>query len=92
MTIEELLKELGIDKTPEKVKDNEYVIKLDDSKELGQIYTKLDNSTLLNEVDESSTITLIGVNIDFLNDDFYLSLVSDFEADDYRLVIKEIQK
>lgn len=92
MTVEELLKELGINKTPEKVKDNEYVIKLDDSKELGQIYTKLDNSTLLNEVDESSTITLIGVNIDFLNDDFYLSLVSDFEADDYRLVIKEIQK
>lgn len=88
--MEEFLKELGITKQGRKNENGFYVIDIDDSDEFGKIFSRLDKSDLVDEDEESSSITLDSANITYLGDDYTITLMGDFENDtDYKLVMRE---
>jgi len=87
--MEELLKEIGIDKLIT-VQDGKSVIDIADEREYGRIYTLLDRSDLIEEDEESSMITMDSSSIQYDNDDYILTLIADFNLNEYKLVIKEV--
>lgn len=87
--MEEFLNELGIDKEPILSTNGDYVIDISDSTEFGKYYSKLDNSDLVEENEESSTVTMDNVNSQFINDDYTITLIADFNEDTYKMVIRE---
>lgn len=87
--MEEFLRKLGIDKTGEKGLNGTYVITIDNSDDYGKYYSKLDKSQLIEEDEESSQITMETSSIQFVNDDYTITLLADFDADTYKLTIKE---
>ena len=88
--MEEFLKQLGIDGKLNKSSKNVYVLDIDNSDEYGKIYSKLDKSDLVIEVDDSSQITYDTASIQFESDEFMITLLADFENDTYKMTIKEI--
>jgi hypothetical protein len=88
--MEEFLKQLGIDGKLNKSSKNVYVLDIDNSDEYGKIYSKLDKSDLVTEVDDSSQITYDTASIQFESDEFMITLLADFENDTYKMTIKEI--
>lgn len=87
--MEELLKEIGIDKQIT-IQDGKAVVDIADEKEYGRIYTLLDRSDLIEEDEESSMITMDSSSIQYDNDNYILTLIADFNLDEYKLVIKEV--
>ena len=87
--MEEFLKELGITKEPSSIKPDQIIIDIDDSNEYGKIYSKLDKSELVDEDQESSQITFDTSSIQFESDDYLITLLANFETDEYKLTIKE---
>ena len=85
----DFLAKLGISKVGYFSKNNSYVIDIDDSNEFGKIYSMLDKSELVDEVEDSSVLTLQSTSINYESDDYMLSLISDFDADTYKLIIRE---
>ena len=61
--MEELLQQIGIKETPNESNDGTYVIDIKDSNEYGVYYSKLDRSSLLDEDEESSNVTIDGSTI-----------------------------
>lgn len=87
--MEEFLKTLGINKAGYYSKDNSYVVDLEDSDEYGKIYTILDNSTKVEEIESESQVTLHSSNIVYSDSMYQLTLLSDFDADTYKLVVRK---
>ena len=88
--MEDFLKEIGITKEGKTNENGFYVIDIDDSDEFGRIFSKLDKSDLVDEDEESSSITLDSANITYLCDEYTITLMGDFENDtDYKLVMRE---
>lgn len=88
--LNELLDELGIYKEYTRATDGSYVIDLEDSNEFGKMYTKLDNSDLVEQNPEMSLLTAENSSISYLSEFFDIQLISDFLGDNYKLVFKEI--
>lgn len=93
LTLHELLRELGINKTGTYSDNSTYTIDLTDSNDYGRINSTLDRSNLLDPIDESSYVTADNANLDYkYQDQFILSLIADFEEDYYQLVITEMEE
>ena len=93
MSVYQLLKELDIDKRGSYADTDTYVIDLDNSNDYGRINSILDRSELLEPIDESSYLTADNANLDYkYEDQFFLSLIADFEEDNYQLVIIEMKE
>lgn len=93
LTLYELLREIGIDKTGTYSDNDTYTIDLTDSNEYGRINSLLDRSDILDPIDESSYVTADNANLDYkYQDQFILSLIADFEEDYYQLVITEMEE
>lgn len=86
--MEEFLKKLGIDGKFRK-SSSSYVLDIEDSNTYGKIYSILDNSTLVDEDEESSQVSEDYSSIQFYTDKYLLQLIADFKGDEYRLTIKE---
>ena len=86
--MEEFLKKLGIFEKPVESDDNSLVINIEDSDEYGRYYSKLDRSNLIQEDEDASQVALDSSSIQYLSDDYTLTLLADFEADVYSLVIR----
>lgn len=96
---EEFLKELGITDivdiekglTEDLETDDEgvSVVVIPDSEKFGKIYSKLEDSDLVRQDDESSQVTYDTISVQYLSDKYLLTLLGDLEADNYRLTIKE---
>ena len=82
--MEDFLKELGITNKVEET-DQGYIVTLEDSNEFAKIYSKLDRSDLIDEVIESSQITPDTISVQYVNDDYTLTLLGDLEGDVYTL-------
>lgn len=90
MTVQELLKELGINRAGTRSGDT-YTIDLTNSNDFGRITSILDGNDSLEPIDESSYITPDNANLDYkYGDDFILSAIADFENDYYQLVITDM--
>lgn len=87
--MEEFLKELGINKEPIESEDGVLVIDIANSDEYAKYYSLLEKSDLVEEDQYSSQITLEASSIQYVNDDFTITLLSNLEADTYQLTIKE---
>ena len=87
--MEEFIKELGIQGTINKTENGKGIIDIQDSNEYGRIYSRLDRSELLEEDEDSSQITADNASIYYESDEYQLILLADFNADQYKLIIKE---
>lgn len=84
----ELLKQIGITGEPTKT-DDAYVLDIADSNEYGRIFSKLDKSDLVEEDQDASAVSVENSSIQYVNDDFVLTLIADFDNDVYSLHIRE---
>ena len=90
MTFEKYLRELGIDKVGTYAEDDSYVVDLDDSKDFGEMYSKLDRSEL-DPLDYSSIMTVHNASLLYQFENIYqVSLIADFDEDTYKMVFREL--
>ena len=85
----ELLKQIGIDAEPVKAEDGNYNIDIEDSNEYGKYFSKLDKSDLVEEDQDASSVNFENSSIQFVNDEYTLNLIAEFENDTYSLSIIE---
>lgn len=90
--MEQLLKELNINLPGEYSEDGSYVIDIPDSSEFGKVYSKLEKSDKIEEVDDSTILTLTDVSVLYRNDNFSLNLLADIGENTYRLVVNEYKE
>ena len=87
--MEDFLKQLGINKPVVKGSGGIYTVDLEDSDEYGKMYSLLDKSKLVDEIPDSSQMTYETASIQFESDEYLITLLADFEADSYKITIKE---
>lgn len=87
--MEEFLKKLGIQGTLKKSSNNSMVLDIEGSDNYGRIFSRLDRSDLLEEDEDSSQLTADTASIQYLSDQYKITLLADFTTDEYKLVIKE---
>ena len=90
--MKDLLRQIGISNVGHYAEDGSYVIDIDDSNKWGVIYSKLDNSDLIELQEESSLLTSDNASQIYLSDDYQLALIADFNNDLYKLVVSELEK
>jgi len=87
--MEEFLKKLGIQGKLKKSSNNAMVLDIDGSDNYGRIFSRLDRSDLLEEDEDTSQLTLDTSSIQYMSDEYRITLLADFNTDEYKLVIKE---
>ena len=89
--MKELLNKLGISQVGEYAEDGSYVIDIDNSNKWGVVYSKLDNSPLVELQDESSLLTADEASLIYFSDSYQLTLIADFDNEIYKLVVSEVK-
>lgn len=85
------LRKLGLDYVGYYSDSDTYVIDLNDSDEYTKVFTKLDRSNLVEEVEDASISNSSISNVLYVNDDFSINIIADFESDNYRIVVHEMR-
>lgn len=88
--MEEFLKSIGIDKPGVKGEDNTYVVDLDDYDEYGKIYSILEKSDKIDEIQDASLINIHNTDITYANEKYHILLQGDLDNDIYKLVVIEV--
>ena len=91
MNVKDVLRKIGIVFDGEYSKDGSYVIDLFDSNQYGKVFSLLDKNPDVEDLEDSSTLTLNNANISYLYDDYQLNLIADFDQDLYKLVVTEYE-
>lgn len=86
----DFMRRVGINKAGYYANDGSYVIDIDDSDEFGKMYSILDNSSELDDMTENSLLSVFTVSIQYISDDYQVSLLQDFEEDSYKIVVTKI--
>lgn len=86
--MEELLKSIGITATGEYTKNGSYVVDIKDYDEYGKYFSLLEKSDL-EEVQDTSQITIHTTNVTFATDEYQIVLQADLDEDMYKLVVTE---
>lgn len=87
--MEDFLKQIGIVPTGTMSDDGCYVMDIEDSNEYGKIYSVLDQCDEVYEDEDSSFVTSEQGSIQYINDKYTLTLISQFDTDIYRLTVRE---
>ena len=87
--MEELLKELGIEAVGEYSKNGAYVIDIKDYNEYGKYFSLLEKSDLVDEVQDTSQITIHTTNVTYATEEYQLVLQADLDEDLYKLVVTQ---
>lgn len=87
--MEEFLKSLGINEEGITEEDGCYVIDFMSDDEWSKAYSRLDNSDEIFEDEDSSNVSMDASTIQFVNDDYTVTLLADFNEDTYRLSCRE---
>jgi len=90
MELKELLRELHIDKEPIENENGSYTIDLDNSNEFARYYSKLDKAEFLEEDEEASQVTANTRSIQFVNDEYTITLIGNFDTDEYKMIIRKM--
>lgn len=88
MTVEELLKSIGITEKGEYTKNGAYVVDIKNYNDYGKYFSLLEKSEL-EEVQDTSQITIHTTNVTYANDDYQIVLQADLDEDLYKLVVTE---
>lgn len=86
--MEALLKRIGITAKGEFTKDGAYVIDIPDYNEYGKYFSLLEKSEM-EEVQDTSQITLHTTNVTYASEDFQICLQADLDEDLYKLVVTQ---
>lgn len=86
----QLLAAIGIN-LPGHYEGDDYVVDIDNSDMFYRVFSKLDNTDLLDEETESSQVGLDATNVIYSSDDYSINLIANFENDTYSLICKEIK-
>ena len=87
--MKELLKAIGIN-TPGYYKgNNKYIIDINSSDEYSKIFSLLDRTDLVDEIDNESISNSSNSKVVYGNDDYLIELNANFDANSYNLVITE---
>ena len=86
--MEELLKSVEITKEGVYTKNGAYVVDIDDYEEYAKFFNLLEKSEL-EEVQDTSQITIHTTNITFASDKYQIVLQADLDEDLYKLVVTE---
>ena len=91
-SVEEILDDLKIYYSGTWGKNNSYVIDLADDSEWGKIYSILETNEDMEELEESTLLTVHNANLIYeYKDELQFVLSADFDNNDgYRLTVKEI--
>ena len=87
--MEELLKKIGITNKGEYTKDGSYVVDIIDYDTYGKFYSLLEKSDLVEEVQDTSQITLHTTNVTYASEDYQVVLQADLDEDLYKLVVTQ---
>lgn len=87
--MEEFLKKLGIRDKGVFAPDGSYVIDISDSDAYGKYVSILDKSDVVEEDTESSQITSGPSSIQYVSEEYTVTLLADFDADTYKLIIRK---
>lgn len=85
--MEDALRQLGITKEGTYSRDGSYVISLDNSDEFSRYYSRLDNNDDVEELSDSSQLTLHDANVIYKYGEYQLSLQGNFDTDEYKLAM-----
>ena len=86
--MEELLKNIGITAKGEYTKNGAYIVDIKDYDDYGKYYSLLEKSDL-EEVQDTSQITLHTTNVTYANDEYQVVLQADLDEDLYKIVVTE---
>lgn len=89
--MKELLNKIGINQAGHFEKDGNYVIEFETSNEYNRAFSRLDRCELIEENPDASAISLSASVVVYENDEFILQLISDFDKDKYKLIVKEVE-
>ena len=87
--MEEFLKKLGIVYEGEYTDDGNYYIELEDDNQYAKVYSILDKTLEVEEDEDASQLTDDTSSIQYINDNFTITLLSDYESDQYALICRE---
>lgn len=88
--MKQLLTSIGIN-LPGHYEGDDYVVDIDNSDMFYRVFSKLDNTDLLDEEIESSQVGLDATNVIYSSDDYVVNLIANFEDNTYSLICKEIK-
>jgi len=86
--MEELLKSVGITAKGEYTKNGVYVVDIKDYDEYGKYFSLLEKSDL-EEVQDTSQITIHTTNVTYTSDKYQVILQADLDEDLYKLVVTQ---
>ena len=88
--MKDFLKRIGITANGYTLENGTYVIEIPDSATYSKIYSLLEKTEIVEEDESSSQLTANASSIQYNNDLYIITLMSDLEGDIYRLTVKEI--
>lgn len=86
--MEQLLNSIGITAKGEYTKNGSYIVDIKDYNEYGKYFSLLEKSDL-EEVQDTSQITLHTTNVTYANDQYQVVLQADLDEDLYKVVVTE---
>lgn len=86
--MEELLKSIGITAKGEYTNNGSYVVDITDYDEYGRYYSLLEKSDL-QEVQDTSQITLHTTNVTYTDDTYQVILQADLDEDLYKVIVTQ---
>lgn len=94
MRYEEFLRMLNIRYTGQESEDRGYVVDLPNSDAFGLVYTILDTSDEVEEIDDNQVVTEDGTSLQYqaIDEPFLIALLADWEKDLYQLVITNFEE
>lgn len=87
--MDSFLRKLGIYQEGEYTDDNNYFIELKDDDEYAKIYSLLDKSNELEEDEDASQLTDDNSSIQYINDKYTITLLTDYDSEQYALICRE---
>ena len=87
--MEEFLKSLGIEGNFTTSDDGCLVLDIEDSDTYYKYFSKLDKSNKVEQDEDATLISLETMSVQFVNDDYTITMLADLDSDAYKLTCRE---
>ena len=87
--MKEFLRSLGINQEGHESDDGVYIVNIEDSNEYSKVFSKLENSDQVHEVEDDSVFDLEKNVLYFESESYDLELYADLEEDSYELIVRQ---
>ena len=90
--VKQVLRDLNIESEGSKSPDGSYVIDIPDVDTFSKYYSILDKNKEVEELVDTSLLTLHDIRLSYLYKEFMITLISDNDQDSYKIVIKPLSQ